>query len=694
MFDRLRNSSKDQGAPALDRKKLEAWQKSRSRSVKGGDSHYSYSIRGGAPPPPRPPRDPVYPTEHHQNQQNLQPAPPVQAPNQRRNSSFPRPVSSIYSQPSPAAATFAAQQLRVEVPPYNPTYSPTHDPNEVSPPSSPDVFSPQDDSMDTQIFGYIMKNINLLRRSRDVVRFKLTSLFCFRPNPGDVSPIDDIPDMSQLAIDPRGQPINEARTNIPAARRERRKNSDAAMNALRDAKSRERLKQQQRPYGHDVRWNPRTGEPTTDSKGTPSQTNPQQYVQGLAGRPGSVSPPPVKPANQGPISFRDRLRRVQQPDSSTQPQPAPRPAWRGASGRTTLVAPVNDTKDVAPLKIPPRSSKRAARDTSGLSRIDSVDSELTLQPQSPNIQVTNPSVDPHTYPSPPLSDDNTTGNPQQQSLQVPSNVKAVRRKPTGPPEHQHHPSTSSSVYSQPEMPPAQAPPPDTSSQGWTQPPSRFSVTTYATSEQSTHRESIEEDTPAEHTPQQPSILDRKRPVVSGYENSPRSSPVEPVKISLDSYYVTGVGGHGKDISTAGKTNAMKKATNNLGLQDNSSKLTVISVADKSLPPAPPETQSLEARDRVAQLDARLRALGNRRINLNTAIKQMTELMPTDHILASDAVVRRREEEKRKVEVLRLELADVERESYELGLKLHRAYKRLDRDAEYEPTTLWVRRVTG
>ncbi|KAI1470186.1 uncharacterized protein F4812DRAFT_316920 [Daldinia caldariorum] len=659
MFDRLRSSSKDQGAPSLDRKKLEAWQKSRSRSIKGGDSYYSYSIRGGAPPPPRPPIEPVYPTEHQQNQQNLQPAPPVQAPNQHRNSSYLRPVSSIYSQPSPAAATFAAQQLRVEVPTYNPTNNTTHDPNEVSPPSSPDVFSPQDE-----------------------------------PNPGDVSPIDDTPDMSQLAIDPRGQPINEARTKIPAARRERRKNSDAAMNALREAKSRERLKQQQRPYGQDVRWNPRTGEPTTDSKGTPSQTNPQQYAQGLAGRPGSVSPTPVKPANQGPISFRDQLRRVQQPNSSTQPEPTPRPAWRGASGRTTLVAPVNDTKDVAPLKIPRRSSKRAARDTGGLSRIDSVDSELTPQPQSPNIQVTNPSADLHTYPSPPLSDDNTAGNHRQQSLQVPSNNKAVRRKPTGTPSHQHHPSTSSSVYSQPEIPPAQAPPPDTSLEGWTQPPSRFSVTTHATSDQSTHGESIEEGTPAVPTPQEPSILARKRPVVSGYENSPRSSPVEPVKISLDSYYMTGAGGNGKDTSTTGKTNVKKKATNNVGLQDNSSKLTIISVADKSLPPAPPETQSLEARDRVAQLDARLRALGNRRINLNTAIKQMTELMPTDHILASDAVVRRREEEKRKVEALRLELADVERESYELGLKLHRAYKRLDRDAEYEPTTLWVRRVTG
>lgn len=73
---------------------------------------------------------------------------------------------------------------------------------------------------------------------------------------------------------------------------------------------------------------------------------------------------------------------------------------------------------------------------------------------------------------------------------------------------------------------------------------------------------------------------------------------------------------------------------------------------------------------------------------------MTELMPTDSIMDSADVVYKREMEKRKVEALRLELTEVQKEEYELGLKLHRAYKRMDRDADYEPTTLWVRRVTG
>ncbi|CAK7274468.1 hypothetical protein SEPCBS119000_006187 [Sporothrix epigloea] len=112
---------------------------------------------------------------------------------------------------------------------------------------------------------------------------------------------------------------------------------------------------------------------------------------------------------------------------------------------------------------------------------------------------------------------------------------------------------------------------------------------------------------------------------------------------------------------------------------------------KDLPLAPPE---MTAKDRVAMFNAQLSGLAQRRINISRSIKQMTELMPTDNLLAAPDVLFKREMEKRKVEGLRTELAEIQREEYGIGLKLHRAYKRLDKNAEYEPTTLWVRRVTG
>lgn len=199
-------------------------------------------------------------------------------------------------------------------------------------------------------------------------------------------------------------------------------------------------------------------------------------------------------------------------------------------------------------------------------------------------------------------------------------------------------------------------------------------------------------------------MDRGRPIVAGYERNPRLRSAEPVKISLDSTYLSpsetrSTSKPATGSTTAAGRHALLKVRPVTSSDAKPRPVTSSSTGsggstEKELPPAPPEAESVTAGDRVAQLNARLEALGNRRININTAIRQMTELMPADRVLASDAVARKREQEKRKVEVLRRELADVERESYEIGLKLHRAYKRLDRGADYEPTTLWVRRVTG
>ncbi|KAI0596412.1 hypothetical protein F4775DRAFT_310857 [Biscogniauxia sp. FL1348] len=702
MWDRFRQ--KDGGASSMDRKKLEAWQNARSSSttaaggIKGGSNQYQYSIQGGAPPrPPRPAGD-----SDHQFEQDrgflaapsAHAAPAVR--DSYRNSSQGRPVSSVYSQPSPDAATFAARQLRNEI-----VYS---DPHQISPPSSPDISASRNG-----------------------------------PDPGDVSPIDETPDTSQLSSVRQAPPEKDSRSNIPMMRRERRRTSDAAMKAIHEAKSRETLKEP-RPHGNDVRWDPNTGEPTTSVKGRPSQINPHQFVHNLGSAPSPSSPPQAK--NQGSSIFGERVRRARPPIANVQAEPTPRPGWRGASGRTALVPPVNDTKDVAPLNIPRKSSKRGGRGPGVLSPVDlpapETPSNLAGRDSSsknhngstepvttstnkrdinparhPKLpQAANTGSSPHTrsYPSPPLSDDNSVPPPRgpmskaaqppraQPSLQpssAPSNDKAIRRKlPSGT---SHHPerSVSSSTYSQNDAQPSRAAP-GAFPGDWTQPPSRFSISTNETSQQPTPRQSVDEDAPPVPTPPQQStsaapkptpgvsILDRKRPMVPGYEQSPKQQPAEPVKINLDSeYYMTSSPGtkprpSGSRVVPRGNESVLSVAASVLS-------------TDKTLPPAPPEAQS---HGRVAQLNARLEALGNRRININTAIKQMTELMPTDNILASEEVVRKREAEKRKVEALRVELADVERESYELGLKLHRAYKRMDRDAEYEPTTLWVRRVTG
>ncbi|KAK2054793.1 hypothetical protein LY76DRAFT_619018 [Colletotrichum caudatum] len=191
------------------------------------------------------------------------------------------------------------------------------------------------------------------------------------------------------------------------------------------------------------------------------------------------------------------------------------------------------------------------------------------------------------------------------------------------------------------------------------------------------------------------VMSRKRPPVIK-STSPSINPDKPFLISMSSPYKSGA-------FTAAPSPPPARAqlpsqrdsqprTIPASLFSNPSRPESVWSTSKALPPPPTETSM--SNDRVGYLKARLESLANRRININKAIRQMTELMPTDSILASQAVLLKREAEKRKVEALKLELAEIQREEYETGLKLHRAYKRMDRNAEYEPTTLWVRRVTN
>lgn len=342
------------------------------------------------------------------------------------------------------------------------------------------------------------------------------------------------------------------------------------------------------------------------------------------------------------------------------------------------------------------------------------------------------------YPSPPhsgspipLSEPSKMADPTPTTPTTPAsismdNAKATRRKPpsaaavssasaagvpapTSTSHHAPHFSTASSVYSTfdtatvphpsgtanitvttrvPKSSPAPEPLAATTvpeEDNWVPPPSRFSITTYATSAHTrSPNASIDLDahpvpTPPQAYTQSPQPQDRS-PGPAPYMSSPYTSPAAEMRRAA----ALGQGNVPAYLKTGGWSNPTPSI-----LSDRPGS---VASTSKALPPAPPEI--LTSNDRVGHLNAQLQSLANRRININKSIVKMTELMPTDNLMASDAVLRKRESEKLKVENLRTELAEVQRLEYELGLKLHRAYKRLDRDAEYEPTTLWVRRVTG
>ncbi|TPX17796.1 uncharacterized protein E0L32_002897 [Thyridium curvatum] len=771
----------------------------RPRRRAGGAPGYTYEIRGG-PAPARPPREFMEQQQQQQQQQHHRylhdsgpapgshhhggPPPPPRHSNHQyppqRGSSF-RPTSSLYSQPSPINTNFDAQQQPQRHPryqqhhynyqPQQPRYAhaPTS-PDEVSPPSSPEYLAPG------------------LHQSQE-----------------DVSPIDDTPELAaqqlaQMNINQQGTPP-QGKSNIPMMRRERRQTQNAAANTLRETKSRERMRQHahsqagqhpqqppqdprtnsmssQRGYkGGPVLWDPNSGELTSSNKGRPSQVKPAEYAKGLGTGPDSLAgaraalKPTTKTADQpraqAPTSFGDRMKKMARnmADATRNREPSPaaesatdpaagafvanRPAWNGASGRTTLVAPVRDNQDVAPLKIPPKSSKRtpvsspvrthdvgnqhnqpgglnimmgsppvsppAGGETPGRETIRRIVPSSEMAPQQ---QPSTPQAGAVSYPSPPVSAglNHRDSLPSQQPAAPspsPTSQQPIKRKPAPAGGHQQQDSVSS-VYSQSDPYnykhyAAQPPPPQSSQQQqqlqdpWQQPPSRFSVTTY----DATPRESLDEFAPSDAPPVpampnnvnssplagnrlQESMMERRRPPKLGHADS-ASIRGEPIVISLKDQWNTPGGGAAAHERKPVPRGVARAATDSSAAARPQSGISVAGSVHKMLPPAPPETT---AKDRVTQLNAQLASLAQRRVNIARSIKQMTELMPQDNIMDSAEVIHKRELEKRKVEGLKLELSEVQREEYELGLKLHRAYKRMDQNADFEPTTLWVRRVTG
>ncbi|KAH6898714.1 hypothetical protein B0T10DRAFT_454032 [Thelonectria olida] len=521
--------------------------------------------------------------------------------------------------------------------------------------------------------------------------------------PDDVSPIDDDADVSQQELLHSSQmtppPHHEAQSHIPTMRRERRPEHNRAASNLRESRSHDRLRDPQGEAYH------------------PWETGPSQTDASLTSRQGfglttTVTGPQVhRSGNPGP-SLGQRMRQLAR--GKTEPIES-RPPWKGASGRAPMVDPVQDDLGVAPLAVQRKNSKRGLR----AGRVSPETSNTTaatvrrLLPSRSNQKLKEssktPSPEPashepaHAYPSPPYDDapvweSQAPVPPPQTSQRVPLHPrhlpdpnKAIRRKPspsTFVPTHIPQNSTSSSQYSAytdqsvstyvPHLSAASplslfggSDEPWVKTEPWVQPPSRFSVTTCNTVIPDSPRPE-EEQPPVPPMPEQlPSVMDRRRPVFGGERT--KTPPVnDPIIISMK----TSVAASPKPETTESST-------------DRPSSLVSTS---KALPPVPPE--KMTAGDRVAYLNARLDSLAHRRLNINKSIKQMTELMPTGSLMSSAEVLRKRETEKKKVEGLKEELAEIQREEYDLGLKLYRANKRLERESGYEGSTLWVRRATS
>ncbi|EGD94991.1 hypothetical protein TESG_02486 [Trichophyton tonsurans CBS 112818] len=107
----------------------------------------------------------------------------------------------------------------------------------------------------------------------------------------------------------------------------------------------------------------------------------------------------------------------------------------------------------------------------------------------------------------------------------------------------------------------------------------------------------------------------------------------------------------------------------------------------------PQTQpETNITTRIDDIKSKLADLARRKTNIDTMIHELTQVIQPSSIAYDMAT---RSEVNKTVTSLNNELADIKKEEHELGLKLLRAYKKRDKGDIYanEPT-LWVKRVTS
>lgn len=107
---------------------------------------------------------------------------------------------------------------------------------------------------------------------------------------------------------------------------------------------------------------------------------------------------------------------------------------------------------------------------------------------------------------------------------------------------------------------------------------------------------------------------------------------------------------------------------------------------------PVDDRPKDPQSRIESLEARRDELARRRFNLETVIKELTRVIQPDSYAYDQAA---KAEVKRSVQSIENEIAEIKREEHELGMKVTRAWRRLDeKENNGDGSNLWVKRVTS
>jgi hypothetical protein len=459
-----------------------------------------------------------------------------------------------------------------------------------------------------------------------------------------------------------------------------------------------------------VRWDEYSGEPTASNAGRTGSVSPGTYAKTVAstgqqpmgmGYHVSVSGPDKKN-----VGFSERLGRL-----SSRPAPVETPKyepWSRATGRSQIAPPLKDQPSDKPLQLPrkrlspiaDRSNTSApnafaasqSRGGEGADTGSVADARPRMAAHDNLIKPTVPlkvgrNTPPRIYASPvspnypkglgintlhsPVTQKKGTDSPDtvihEQGLA--QGISAQQRAPTPPQDStlrkandqtpEHHQEASNS---------------------------RFSWTTYNTS--TTYQHSPPPSPPNLPTPPRQrvvtepisagtaasSILSRRRPIPQS-DRAP-SNPLPPRKPL--------------DPTTPGtakiRTDTMSSPISSSPISPTS---TYSTSTEKALPLPP---TSLSAASHIAVLESALEDLRIRRNNVYRLLNDLNKAAPPNPLVTDFKRARLVEQRKRSFED---ELTEIKREEYDVGIKLHRAWKKREReDPNAAGSAIWVRRVTS
>jgi len=107
---------------------------------------------------------------------------------------------------------------------------------------------------------------------------------------------------------------------------------------------------------------------------------------------------------------------------------------------------------------------------------------------------------------------------------------------------------------------------------------------------------------------------------------------------------------------------------------------------------PPDDRPKDPQSRIESLETRRDELARRRFNLETVLKELTRVIQPQSYAYDQAA---KAEVKRSVQSIENEIAEIKREEHELGMKVTRAWRRLDeKENNGDGSNLWVKRVTS